>query len=154
MRILHDLNRLPLDPLSFSAPSTLEIVFMLYFLCRYFYVVTRYYRGLIRLYIHIPVRHFKIDLGVMNGNREAYNADNSHKHAKELRNVPVTMGVFKPAASTGDYYIGQLTIPDMGQKGQLFKENDRLLVCEGKAPQIHQKMREASGKEAKDTVAG
>ena len=57
----------------------------------------------------------------MNGNVEAYSADPAIKLAKQLRKIQVTIAIFKPASSAGEFYWVCLTIPAFEKKGQLLK---------------------------------
>ena len=93
--------------------------------------------------------HNFADFGIMNGNAEAYNAEHAFKLAKGLRNTKIVMGVFKPASSTGDYYRGQLCIPNIEDRSQLFKEHDQLVVCDKPRPEVAE-----AEKIPKDTVPG
>ena len=78
--------------------------------------------------------HNFADFGIMNGNAEAYNAELAFKLAKDLRNTKIVMGVFKLASSTGDYYQGQLCIPNIEDRSQLFKEHDQLVIYDAPGP--------------------
>ena len=98
--------------------------------------------------------HNFADFGVMNGNAEAYNAEHVFKLAKDLRNVPVAMGTFKPMSSKDDYYCCELIIPDFESKGQLFKKNNQLLICDTHGPMLLPPDQAGKVKRPKDTVPG
>ena len=74
------------------------------------------------------------EFGVMNGNAEAYNAQNAFTLAKELRNIQVSIAVFRPASSKGDFYWIGLTMQDFEKYGQLFQEKDSVYICNEPAP--------------------
>ena len=66
------------------------------------------------------------------------------------------MGALKPTSSKDDYYQGQITtVPDFENKGQLFKEGDRMLVCYEPAPEVLPSVERGVGVKApKDTAPG
>ena len=95
------------------------------------------------------------DFTVLYGNSEAYEAQHSFELSRELRATKVTMSVFAPRGSSGDYYVVSISVPGWHRFQHVLMPFDELRICFEPPPTIKPQSEKAKGeKDPKDNAPG
>ena len=95
------------------------------------------------------------DFTVLYGNSEAYEAQHFFELSRELRVTKVTMSVFAPKGSNGDYYVVFISIPDWHRFQHVLMPFDNLRICFEPPPDIKPQSEKVQGeKDNKDLAPG
>ena len=95
------------------------------------------------------------DFTVLYGNSEAYEAQHFFELSRELRATKVTMSVFGPKGSNGDYYVVFISIPDWHRFQHVLMPFDEVRICFKPPPTVEPQSEKAKGeKDLEDNAPG